>query len=131
MIRLTPEQIKKLLGNYQGHTRNVVEGFEGWFIEADKDTGEFFKSYMTDFEVCLYDSDGVLRAIAIGGDYAQDEYHFQEALDFEEVEPETDLIRFNQYLVEISEKALTVGDDLAEINAKLSKITEYVKNLTK
>ncbi len=128
MIRLTAEQIVKLHGNYQGYTRNVVEGFEGWFIEADKDSGEFFKSYMTDFEIYLYDRDGVLRATAIGGDYAQDEYHFNEDLDFEEVEPETELSKFNDYLIEMANNAMNVGSDLAEITAKLTKISQYVNN---
>ncbi len=128
MIRLTAEQINKLHGNYQGYTRNVVEGFEGWYIEADKDTGEYFKSYMTDFEICLYDSDGELRATAIGGDYAQDEYHFQETLDFEEVEPKTPYNLFNELLVELGvfRMALNEKDD---VEAKLKKITEYANNV--
>jgi hypothetical protein len=127
MIQLTAEQIKLLFRSY-GY--NVVEGYEGWYIECDYTSGEYMKGYFTDLELLLYDNNDVLRGIGIGGDYAQDEYHFDQDLIFEEPEPETDLIRFNQYLVEISEKALSLGDDLAEITAKLSKITQYVKKLT-
>lgn len=128
MIKLTPKQINLLFRSY-GY--NVVEGYEGWYIECDYTSGEYMKGYFTDLELLLYDNNDVLRGIGIGGDYAQDEYHFNEEIIFEEPEPETDLIKFNQYLVEISEKALSLGDDLAEITAKLSKITEYVKKLTK
>ena len=74
MIKLTAEQITQLHDNQHAMNPNIVEGFEGWYIEADKDSGEYFKSYMIDLEILLYDNNDVLRATAIGGAYAQDEY---------------------------------------------------------
>lgn len=130
MIKLTAEQINKLHDNQYAMNPNIVEGFEGWYIEADKDSGEFFKSFMTNFEILLYDNNDKLRAIAIGGDYAQDEYYFNEDLEFEEVE-DTDLTRFNAYLIEIANNAMSVGSDLAEITVKLTEISQYVSKLTK
>lgn len=126
MIQLTAEQIKLLFRSY-GY--NVVEGYEGWYIECDYTSGEYMKGYFTDLELLLYDNNDVLRGIAIGGDYAQDEFHFDQDLIFEEPEPETELTKFNSYLIEIAHNAMSVGSDLAEITAKLTEISQYVRNL--
>lgn len=129
MIKLTGEQITKLHNNQYAMNPSIVEGFEGWYIEADKDSGEYFKSYMIDLEVLLYDNNDMLRGIAIGGAYAQDEYHFDETLEFEEVEPETELTKFNNYLKEVADKAIKASSEIAQMEAKLKLIADFITGL--
>lgn len=130
MFKFSPEQIYFLRNNsYKPKEDEQIEGFEGWYVEYDKNTGEYDKGYMSDFEIDLYDSNDILRGTAIGGVFAQDEYHFEEDIIFEEVPFETDLTKFNSYLIEIANNAMSVGSELAEITAKLTEISQFAKKL--
>lgn len=130
MFKFTPEQIVFLKNNdYRPIESEQIEGFENWYVDYDKDTGEYDKGYMSDFEINLYDSNDILRGTAIGGAYSHGDYYFENDIIFEEVPPETELTKFNSYLIEIAHNAMSVGSELAEITAKLTEISQYVRNL--
>lgn len=61
-----------------------VEGFEGWYITCDEQTGSYDsgKSAMVDFDIELYDDKDVFRGKASGGYYVQGDYSFNYDLEF-------------------------------------------------
>lgn len=122
MIKLTRDQAQRL------HDGQVVEGYEGWYLEYDESTGDMDSNYLYDFEIDLYNEKRELQGTAIGGTYSDCEVHFQDGLEFT---PPTELSEFNRFLIEIAHNAMSVGSDLAEITAKLTEISQYVSKLTK
>lgn len=127
-IILKEKQVEKL---YEG---KKVKGYEGYYIEFDETTGEFDseKGAMYDFEIYLYDAEEELVGVAYGGYYTGvGGVNFDEELEFEEPAPETDLTKFNSYLIAIANSANVAGNELSTINSKLKDITEYVKKLAK
>lgn len=131
MIKLTEQQAKILYNNFDRDIskHKMVEGYEGWTIEPDTDTGDFDseKGFMYDFELYLYDEKGKLRGTAIGGTYYQGEVRFEE--EYYEFEAPTSLEEFNKYLVEVSKKALNASNDIAEMEAKLKLIAGYITGI--
>jgi len=89
-IKLTASQIQTLFDNIEKYGdgsaegAEVVEGFEGWGIYADYETGDFDsgKSAMIDFEIELFDEKGTLRGTAKGGYYHQGDYSFNYENEF-------------------------------------------------
>lgn len=125
-IILKEKQLDKL---YQGKN---VKGYEGYSIEFDETTGEFDseKGAMYDFEIYLYDAEEELVGVAYGGYYTGvSGVSFDDELEFEAPAAETDLTRFNSYLIAMANSANVAGNELSTINSKLKDITEYVKKL--
>lgn len=128
MIKLTGEQVNDL---YHDSKKNLVKGYEGWSIDVDEKTGDFDsgKGAFMDFEIYLYNPDGFHVATGIGGWYSQYEYYFDEDVEFEEIEPITEMDKFNGYLREVADNAIKASSEIAEMEAKLKLIGHYISGL--
>jgi len=137
-IKLHGSDVEKLLVHEDGFDEDGkpendskdVKGFENWYVNADRDTGDFesSKSSMVDFQIDLYDDKGEYRGTAIGGyynemcgyqfDFSSDHYY-----TFNPPEPETPESKFDDFLRDISD------DDSLSVKQKAKKLRKYLEKL--
>jgi hypothetical protein len=134
-IKLTSKQIEFLYKNsdeYGGFKEGgeELEGFEGWSISYDPDTGEYdsSKGAMVDFEIYLYGPDKnpvedlELIGIANGGYYYQGDCSFNYDLEFHPPEPETPESLFRYFLMDIAGDNLSMDKMIKKIEKKIQKL---------
>jgi hypothetical protein len=135
-IKLTSEQIEFLYENseeYGGFRKGgkKLEGFEGWSISCDPDTGEYDsgKGAMVDFEIYLYGpsdegEEFELMGTANGGYYYQGDCSFSRDLEFFPPEPETPESKFREFLMDIAEDNLSMDKMIKKIEKRIKKENE-------
>lgn len=71
-IKLTAKQVEQMAyTEWDDPTEHSVQGYEGWYIIADTDDGDFDgeKGAMTSFRLTLYDNENNHRGTGWGGYY--------------------------------------------------------------
>ena len=134
-IKLTADQVRHLhrnSGYYGGFKEGGVplEGYEGWSIFCDEDTGSYeaSKAAMVDFEIYLYGPDtedgdeGELMGTAVGGYYYQGDYSFYGTLEFYPPEPETPESQFRDFLEDIASSDYSLKKMIKKIEKEIERV---------
>ena len=125
----TPEQIEILFRDeydYEEDQEEQVEGYEGWHISADEETGSYdgSKSSMIDYEIYLYNEKGKFMGEAEGGYYNGNVGHsFSFELTFIPPKPPSKKEKFNNFLADIAE------DEDLSLNKKIAKVKKHIEAL--
>lgn len=122
----TPKELEQLHSNFYElvENRKGPEGYEGWYICSDTDTGEFDseKGSMYDYEISLFDEKEEYMGEAIGGYYnGPCGECFNHTLTFTPPTPPTEADMLNNFLKRV------ICTDLYD--AKISALKEYLSNI--